>query len=389
MEKMSHKQKNWFVAISIIIVLLLSSIVGAILLDKERTTGGMETKWKLEIKNSDEIACQINDTIIVHDDASKQLESIDSNGSTIQNFPCASLISVENHNSYCSYTDQNNGTTTISCIGTNGLKESSFTHPGVCGVYRSDDGNYFYYLHSQDNSTMDTMKCVRGDGSEKWSFTYGTNLSLCGVCDDGTVIVGHDFSQCLNVTSQTWEPVVKEWFSISLNGTVLGIMNQPLSTTYVYDGEAGNGTIEAHYYDWTDCSCKNVGLTEDLQNNWTLEASNTTGAYQANGTSGWNVAGAYENGLLLYDDIGVKLIDDHASTQWQYDLDSWTISSVHIGTDGTIFVVSNDGVVAIHKPTMSMTMTYLMVLVGFDVLVVLTGSIWLLDRRSKEKRNGP
>jgi hypothetical protein len=460
MEKMSQKQKNWFVALSIIIVLVLSSILGAILLDEERTTGGMDIKWKMDIKNADDTFGLLNNTIIVNDLSSKQLESIDSNGNVIHRYPYTQLVtSGASDNNYFCYIDAANGTDTIVCIGANGLQQWNFSYPNINEIIHMG-GNYYLLIH--DNSSMDTIVCISGGGSERWAFTNTTSISVIGVCSDGTTIVGQGIFDPASASN----PVKREWITISPSGAVLGELNiTPASEIYRYVGEASNGTIIAYSSDFMNGSMHYVGLTKDLKRNWSLGLSygeggitigsvnyqwdgwdgqtengtdysysilsaynisngvllfrtNLTGvtigtvyvnggttftesdssnlwtvqtdgrAYEANGTTGWQIVGAYGNGLLINDDIGIKLIDPHGSTEWQYNLDSWTISSVNIGGDGTIFVVSNDGVMAIHKPTMSMTMTYLMMLVGFDILVSLTGSIWLFDHRSKEKRNG-
>ena len=107
------------------------------------------------------------------------------------------------------------------------------------------------------------------------------------------------------------------------------------------------------------------------------------------GTSGRVIYGSYEDGVLLYDDIGFKLIGPDGSTEWQYDLDSGVIQSMHVASDGTIMVWANDGLTAIHKPTMSTNTMCPVGLVAFDLLVVLTAGLWIMDQRSPKERKTP
>ena len=91
----------------------------------------------------------------------------------------------------------------------------------------------------------------------------------------------------------------------------------------------------------------------------------------------------------MYDDIGLKLIGPDGSTQWQYDLDGGVIRSVHVASDGTIMAWANDGLIAIHKPTMSTNMMYLVGMVTFDLLVILIAGVWIQGRRSPIERKTP
>lgn len=104
-------------------------------------------------------------------------------------------------------------------------------------------------------------------------------------------------------------------------------------------------------------------------------------AYCANGSIGWSVYGTYGDGLLLYRPLGLELVGSLGSSEWQYDLNVNYINSIFVEADHTIVVVTSDAIIAIDKPTMTMTMTYLMGLVAFDLLFCLTAGIWILDRR--------
>ena len=119
---------------------------------------------------------------------------------------------------------------------------------------------------------------------------------------------------------------------------------------------------------------------------WAIDPDGT--AHELQNTEGWRDFGIYGDGLLFYDSYGLKLVGTDGSTR-RHDLNSGSILSMFASANGTIIVVTTDGVTAIHKPMMSMNMTCLMGLVAFDLLVLLTGSIWLLDHRLKSTKTNP
>jgi hypothetical protein len=62
---------------------------------------------------------------------------------------------------------------------------------------------------------------------------------------------------------------------------------------------------------------------------------------------------------------------------------------MHVASDGTIMVWATDGLTAFHKPMMSNNMMCIIGLVAFDLLVVLTSGIWIMDHRSPKQKKTP
>jgi hypothetical protein len=106
-------------------------------------------------------------------------------------------------------------------------------------------------------------------------------------------------------------------------------------------------------------------------------------AYRAEGCDGWKNNGIYNGGLLLSNDRSMKLVGNDGSTDWQYDMDSGSILEIFPGENGALIVVTNSAVTAIHKPTISTSMTYLVGLIVIDLLVVVIGSLWILHYQRK------
>ena len=97
--------------------------------------------------------------------------------------------------------------------------------------------------------------------------------------------------------------------------------------------------------------------------------------------------GAYVDGLLLGDGKSIELIGSHVSPEWKYELGE-AVNMCSIQGNDTIILMTNDTITAIYKPQLSSTVMEMIELVGGDLLVVLLGSMWLLDRRfhQNEKR---
>ena len=130
------------------------------------------------------------------------------------------------------------------------------------------------------------------------------------------------------------------------------------------------------------------GDTAFLRDNDKMWSVDSSGQARSIDISGWYIDGAYKDGMLLHDDIGFKLIGADGSTEWQYDLDSGVIQSMHVAS-GTILVWATDGLTAFHKPAMSNSTMCIVGLVAFDLLVVLTSGIWIMDHRSPKERKTP
>jgi hypothetical protein len=98
--------------------------------------------------------------------------------------------------------------------------------------------------------------------------------------------------------------------------------------------------------------------------------------------------GVYGDGLLVQENNSIALIDSGGTTEWRYSFRANSVNTDFIVGNDTIILVSNNGITALYKPGMSSTMTYVFILVGVDMLVVLLGSMWLLDQWFHRKDGG-
>lgn len=465
MEKLSQKHKIWAGALMIIIVLMLSSIIGAILLDKERTTGGMDVLWTQKPNSAIGTNFYSNGSVIIDNPNDKEIRSINENGNVAWNYPYHYKISFSASSGLAVLIDQDNETRTLMCLDNGGKVIWAQEIPDATFSYIGDDGNIYVYAGGDGRSTgtAQTILCYGIYGSLKWNYsTVNGTLGIRLLCEDGTAILSHRFWIADDNNSGTVS-LETDLISVSSDGAVVGRFMWPLNVDGMTDIEqADNGTLLSITRNIGNMTSDMTGLTESLVPIWTaqdqpfhtpwqgpgsiiyyfrthfdqvdgqgnqktlttLYAYNTSDggfvyqkdfdgsssgglwvvgdhvfaygnnnqiwaigpdgtANEVKNNDGWNAFGVYQNGLLFMDTYGVKLVGGDGSTAWQYDMDS-AVLSVYEGENGTLIVVTLDAVTAIHKPAMSMTMTYMMGIVGIDILVVLTGSLWFLDIRSKK-----
>jgi hypothetical protein len=248
-------------ALSIIIVLLLSSIFGADLLDKQRTTGGMETRWKLDKGGG--AVYQINNSIIVDDKNGMEIKSIDSNGMTWA-YPYDYLQSLFPNINGIGLIDKNNGTSTLEFLGLNGSLKWSYAEKGIDDCYPSD-GNF--YVHINNNSLTNEVLCLNNDGSIRWRYTSNLTIGVWGVCHDGTTILDYNAGTLEFVNGSSPDDLV----SISSNGTVLGSFHSIFP--FIFGGQETNGTILAYYVSDRppgNSTLSEAGFSEDLQKTWSI-----------------------------------------------------------------------------------------------------------------------
>jgi outer membrane protein assembly factor BamB len=112
--------------------------------------------------------------------------------------------------------------------------------------------------------------------------------------------------------------------------------------------------------------------------------------YDSNGSLEWN-AGQYlvrspvsipekggRCGLLFADDSSLMMIDGDGVRQWQYQFDSSVESSLP-GQNGSYIAITSDYVISIHKPVLSTTMNYFVVLLAIDLFVTLMSIVRMVD----------
>ncbi|HEY3419685.1 MAG TPA: PQQ-binding-like beta-propeller repeat protein [Methanomassiliicoccales archaeon] len=427
----------------------------------------------MDLNSDGSFICQLNDTLIVQDERAHQLKSIGKDGNSRWSYFYSDPLSMfARDNSYFCFIDHRNDTQILVCLGVNGTVAWSKAVSAQSNVFRGEDGNYYLqagFMQMDTNHSTCTVTCLDEKGNERWIQTSDSGLIVWGICSDGTAILRQDIYD-LNVTPPGIIIVKQELISVSSDGNILGRLSLPsnaFNAFRLYEQES-NGTIVAYFEDVMNFTTYHyMGMTEDLQHNWSLKTSNmedrgktigsvtykinntgvvgdngntysiaTLGAYNASdgtllfktdfqgisfywvdvnsgtvyvedragsfwavdqegqanfalGAAGWQAFDTYGNGLLLYGSSSIKLIDDQGSPEWQYDLEEGTIKSVHVGTDSTIYLITDVGISAVHKPQVSTTMVYIVALISIDILVILTCGLWLMDHRLPEERHGP
>ena len=463
------------------IIIVLSSMAGSLLVQKEVMTGGMDVLWKQTNIGTlhDRDVYWINDSALVIDISDKELRCLGSDGSVAWSYPYTDISFLAAQNGHICFVDHN-GRTTLNCLGYNGSLEWSLadpwgnittTFPGTqtYGIPGADGNTYLF------SSTACSLWCVDSSGMKKWNVTVDNGVIGSPVIyPDGTVLIVHVITNASSLNSgrpqlgNGEEITSEELVCFSSNGTVIGTLEIPGFRSDLHNTfeQATNGTAVIRTYDFENSTSSVIGLSDHLQIKWsvqevdmndpvqgtgsviyylehrseaidaygdtqritTLCAYNTSngsylyrtdfpgffsGSLFVNGDiaflsdndkmwavdpngqarsidiSGWFIYGACKDGMLLYDDFGFKLIGADGSTEWQYDLDSGVIRSMHVASDGTIMVWASDGLTAFHKPTMSNNMMCIVGLVAFDLLVVLTSGIWMIDHRSPKERKTP
>ena len=302
---MSQKHKYWAVAMLMVIVLVLSSILGSAISDRERTTGGMETKWKMGIHTGvmgmDTI--QSNDSIIINDIDAKEIKVIDSGG-VVWSYSYSSLMSFNSYNGHICILDQQKDTRTFMVFATDGSLSSRFTDSNVFLGFLGVDGNY--YIEVGDDYNTDTIPCYGSDGLLKWLYHADNgSIAISAVNPDGSVILRHNI-ESWNSTMNADVLTGREFISISPNGIVQGrfdLSYLPLNT-YSYAERANNGTLCVYSRNENTSTVDVMGMTEDLQQLWSKTYGTIYGPSESDGsikgegsviyrTSSRNVTGDY------------------------------------------------------------------------------------------------
>jgi hypothetical protein len=112
--------------------------------------------------------------------------------------------------------------------------------------------------------------------------------------------------------------------------------------------------------------------------------------YDSNGSLEWNAgqhqpvhpvaipAGDGRSGLLFAEGSTLTMIDGHGAIRWQYQFDS-PLESVSLGQNGSYVAMTQDFVISIHRPVLSTTMNYFVVLLAIDLFVALMSVVRMVD----------
>jgi hypothetical protein len=432
MGKMRHKQKMGAVALLVAIIVVLSGIMGVILLEKERTTGGMDVLWTQKTGGQTD-SFYMNGSVIINDFGDKEIRSIDDRGNVAWTYKYSNFTSILPYKDGILLIDQSGGTKTLKCLDDTGaiVWTHSYEDQRVLLGDIAVDGNFYTYPQGNGTSGTNTIMCVGTDSSVKWEYNVPDGmLSVRLVCPDGTAILQHQGGSMM---------IESQLISIASNGMVQGIIDWSRDHDFLGFKDlqmASNGTLLSITHNDQNKTSDTIGLTEDLQTLWSVQsgpydqpvpgqgsliyyletstiqlgpgqerkvtalcAYNTSSdtfvyrtnfsgslsgkiwvdsdrvfmdcdgevwavdpegrAYMANASTGWQDFGLYDGGLLLFSDTEMKMIGEDGSTAWQYEMDG-VILSIYSGAVGTIIVVTNDAVTAIHKPTISTNLIYLL-----------------------------
>ena len=311
---------------------------------------------------------------------------------------------------------QANISNTVICISGGGVERWAETEPYALSVWATcPDGtailrHQVYNVTSiRPNKTMEELISISPNGTVlgKLSIPFQSDLvyEFVKQSRNGTFIISISdyYSTSGNYTGWTkdlqskWsmDPVQLGYESGSVtyrlhNSTEIDGygLQQSYTTFYAIDTENQSVLYETRFHGRLSLACINDGIpyvVDDTGRYWAVQPDGR--AYGTNRTAGWSEASdPYGNGLLLLNHAGVRLISDHGDVTWQYLLESGSASSVHVGTDGTILLITDDGITAFHKPQVTTTTVYLMGLMAIDLLVALVTMVWIIDHRFPEAR---
>jgi hypothetical protein len=296
MEKMGHRDKFWAVALLIAIVVVLSSMGGTLLLQKERATGGMDVLWKQTNTGTshDVNVYWINDSAIINDLRDKEIRCISSDGSVAWSYPYtdASLLIAQN-DQVCFIDD-----VMITCLDHNGSLEWRLPDPWVNETSTFPSGRTFGIPEADGNtylfgSTARSVMCIDGQGTEKWTYTVDNGaIGSSIVYSDGTALIAHTITNVSSLNSgraqlgNGEEIIGKELICISPNGTVLGKMEIPGYRTDIHQSfeQAANGTATFCTLDFNNSTRSVIGLSNHLAILWAVTNIDLNAPVQGEGS---------------------------------------------------------------------------------------------------------
>jgi hypothetical protein len=113
-------------------------------------------------------------------------------------------------------------------------------------------------------------------------------------------------------------------------------------------------------------------------------------SYSSNSSVEWNAgnfagdhpvaipASSGKCGLTFVEDSTLSMIGGNGELQWKYQFDS-PVKADFVGHNGSFIVMTNDYVISIHKPVLSTTMNYFVVLLAIDLFVKLMSVVRIVD----------
>jgi hypothetical protein len=119
-----------------------------------------------------------------------------------------------------------------------------------------------------------------------------------------------------------------------------------------------------------------------------LQTNGNRTLIDSTGEAVWNITGVpdkwelldyNEDGLLLSDGKGtIGRIDSSGGVIWEFGLDS-SVNAGSLGLDGRVIVLTDDYLISIHRPVLSTTMNYFIVLLAIDLFITLMILVRTID----------
>jgi outer membrane protein assembly factor BamB len=115
--------------------------------------------------------------------------------------------------------------------------------------------------------------------------------------------------------------------------------------------------------------------------------------FDLNGSILWHIDTEVTGTVRSYVDpnLGVLVQSDNTVTMINKDGSFWTYGGIassimggRFGPNNTVFVLTNDKLIVLYKPTVSMPSEYLIAMISVDLLVSLSVGLWIADRLIKK-----
>ena len=125
MEKMGQEHRMMAVAFTVVLAITLSGLLGTMLIDRERSTGGLDVLWTQNTSGSTGVSYCMNGSVIIDIPNDREIRSIDLNGKVEWSCPYSYLVEFVAIYDHILMIDNDNGTGTVKCLDSNGTLDWS------------------------------------------------------------------------------------------------------------------------------------------------------------------------------------------------------------------------------------------------------------------------
>ena len=271
---------------------------------------------------------------------------------------------------------------------------------------RMTDGSIDYVI------TEARLTAISSNGTVRWKVVYPTAESYYTSCD-GPAISGNATLQVIFTDNST-----QSVMGLNSDGSVGWSAS---NEHHAFPGTVGPGNVVYYIEVYQDqpwgypehsvgvITARNSSTGEliwrDSENGWVngpLALSENGSLFLVNGelmkfspegTVEWNSSyfasyyqasvarildSDHDCGILCSQDTTLSMINGDGVRTWEFTLDSPALAG-SIGHDGRIIVITNDYAISIHKPALTTTMNYFVVLLAIDLFVTLMFAVRFLD----------